>query len=183
MNRREKDTEQAKMCTYYYLHHHHSEACGRPVDIVVHYAFCQAATAVYAQGTGSTNATSPSGTWVDSDLAATGSTTTSGNLMSQSPSRQLSRIPCGNLYFDPSQSVDYNNPCATGGCLPSPDCASGTCRLLQLNGHWKCCRCQRGGNRYRWCRHRMRQVPDTFCYHVCCMDCMPDDTAEAPPQL
>jgi hypothetical protein len=168
------------MCTYYYLHHHHTEACGRAIDIVVHYVFCPAASAsaTHTHGNESFISTSTSGTWDNHDITATSSTTTSGGLISQSASRQLTLVPCGNLYFDPSQSVDYNNPCATGGCLPSPDCTSGACRLLQLNGHWKCCRCQRGGNRYRWCRHRMRQIPDTFCYHVCCMGCVPDDAAD-----
>ncbi|EFX00711.1 hypothetical protein CMQ_7713 [Grosmannia clavigera kw1407] len=85
------------------------------------------------------------------------------------------RVPCEKLFFDQSQSVDYNEPCASGGCLASPDCSSGTCRLAQLNGVWMCCQCRRGGNVYPWCGHRMRSSPDTLCYHVCCERCEPDE--------
>ncbi|KAK0636395.1 hypothetical protein B0T17DRAFT_80562 [Bombardia bombarda] len=82
-----------------------------------------------------------------------------------------SKHPCNNVQYDHTQNVDYTNPCATGGCLASPDCSSGGCRLEQLNGRWTCCKCRRGGNQYRWCHHRSRKSPDTFCYHVVCNDC------------
>jgi len=84
------------------------------------------------------------------------------------------KMPCGNLQYDDTQNIDYNDPCATGGCLSSPDCSSGGCRLVELGGRWICCSCRRGGNSGRWCRHRMRGSPDTFCYHVCCTECQPD---------
>ncbi|KAK1756949.1 hypothetical protein QBC47DRAFT_173604 [Echria macrotheca] len=83
-------------------------------------------------------------------------------------------VPCANLEFDSSQNVDYTDPCAMGGCLASPDCSSGKCRLEELNGCWVCCQCKRGGNQSLWCRHRMRGSPDTFCYHTCCESCQPD---------
>ncbi|CAK7229248.1 hypothetical protein SCUCBS95973_007155 [Sporothrix curviconia] len=83
-------------------------------------------------------------------------------------------LPCDNICFDHDQSVDYNDPCAMGGCTESPDCSSGACRLAELNGMWICCECHRGGNVYRWCDHRMRSSPDTLCYHVCCKNCQPD---------
>ncbi|ERT00609.1 uncharacterized protein SPSK_08099 [Sporothrix schenckii 1099-18] len=86
-------------------------------------------------------------------------------------------LPCENLCFDQEQSVDYNNPCAMGGCTESPDCSSGACRLAELNGIWVCCECNRGGNVYRWCGHRMRSSPDTLCYHVCCKNCQPDEAS------
>ncbi|KAK8036104.1 hypothetical protein PG993_008718 [Apiospora rasikravindrae] len=69
---------------------------------------------------------------------------------------------------------DYNNPCATGGCLFSQGCGSGQCRLEQLGGRWVCCRCRRGGNSFRWCAHPMRRVPDTLCYHTVCLGCWAD---------
>ncbi|KAK8124007.1 hypothetical protein PG999_003925 [Apiospora kogelbergensis] len=69
---------------------------------------------------------------------------------------------------------DYNNPCATGGCLVSQGCGSGQCRLEQLGGRWVCCRCRRGGNAFRWCAHPMRRVPDTLCYHTVCLGCWAD---------
>lgn len=31
---------------------------------------------------------------------------------------------------------DYDDPCATGGCLVSPDCSSGGCRVGELGGRW-----------------------------------------------
>jgi len=65
------------------------------------------------------------------------------------------QVPCGDVDFDQALSVDYMDPCATGGCLASPECSSGGCRLEQLDGRWTCCQCGRGGNEYRWCRHRM----------------------------
>ena len=69
---------------------------------------------------------------------------------------------------------DYNDPCATGGCLLSQGCGSGQCRLEQLGGRWVCCRCRRGGNSFRWCAHPMRRVPDTLCYHTVCLGCWAD---------
>ncbi|KAK3308302.1 uncharacterized protein B0T15DRAFT_508787 [Chaetomium strumarium] len=87
--------------------------------------------------------------------------------------------PCNETYFADGgaalmNQVDYNDPCATGGCVISPDCSSGLCRLSQLGGRWVCCQCGGRGNEYRWCQHRMRTSPDTFCYHVCCDTCGPD---------
>ncbi|KAL2152318.1 hypothetical protein VTH82DRAFT_5502 [Thermothelomyces myriococcoides] len=93
-------------------------------------------------------------------------------------------LPCGNIYFSEDSAminqVDYDDPCATGGCLISPACESGECRLAQLGGRWACCRCGGGGNEYRWCQHRLRASPDTFCYHVCCDACRPDPQGSAP---
>jgi hypothetical protein len=172
------------MCTYYYLHHHHISPCTRDIDIVVHYVFCPAASTIPVQAADYSSpfiATSTASTPV---LRAENrgenfpATTSSATSESQDQSQTPVQTPCSKLYFDPSQSVDYNDPCASGGCLASPDCSSGACRLEQLNGHWACCRCGQGGNRYRWCRHRMRRSPDTFCYHVCCGDC----TADGPQQ-
>jgi len=73
--------------------------------------------------------------------------------------------PCQALFYDHGRSgvLDYDNPCASGGCLASPDCSSGACRLEQLNGRWLCCRCGRGGNTQNWCRHPLKRSPDTFC--------------------
>ncbi|KAK0720310.1 hypothetical protein B0H67DRAFT_599826 [Lasiosphaeris hirsuta] len=85
-----------------------------------------------------------------------------------------SKQPCNKLQYDETQNIDYNDPCASGGCLASPDCSSGACRLAELDGRWRCCQCNRGGNEHRWCRHRMRGSPDTFCYHVCCAKCQAD---------
>ncbi|AEO56699.1 hypothetical protein MYCTH_2057234 [Thermothelomyces thermophilus ATCC 42464] len=87
-------------------------------------------------------------------------------------------MPCKYTYFGDDAAminqVDYDDPCATGGCLISPACESGVCRLAQLGGRWACCRCGGRGNEYRWCQHRLRASPDTFCYHVCCDACRPD---------
>lgn len=168
-----------RMCTYYYLHHHHITPCTRTIDIVVHYGFCPAATMGTApsgdsSGPFSTASTSAAETAKETSPGA-GSSVTSGF---QDLRQNQVQTPCSNLYFDPSQSVDYSDPCASGGCLASPNCSSGACRLEQLNGRWTCCLCGRGGNRYRWCRHRMRRSPDTFCYHVCCGDCTADETSQ-----
>ncbi|SPQ21340.1 f20513cf-f3a1-40d5-a72e-6fe5cc121e85 [Thermothielavioides terrestris] len=64
-----------------------------------------------------------------------------------------------------NNQVDYNDPCATGGCLLSPECTSGLCRLAQLGGRWACCACGGRANEQRWCRQRPPASPDTFCYH------------------
>ena len=87
--------------------------------------------------------------------------------------------PCQNLSYDPGQVIDYENPCASGGCLASPECSSGACRLEELNCLWICFRCNLGGNTYRYCCHPMRRSPDTFCYHVCCETCRPDGVEES----
>ncbi|KAH8879561.1 hypothetical protein GQ53DRAFT_705552 [Thozetella sp. PMI_491] len=83
--------------------------------------------------------------------------------------------PCSNEVSDDVDGYfDFENPCSSGSCLPSGKCSSGGCRLEDLNGQWTCCRCKRGGNKYTSCRHRMRSAPDTFCYHVCCLECKAD---------
>ena len=82
--------------------------------------------------------------------------------------------PCEAVYYDPPQNFDFAYPCAAGGCLISPDCASGTCRLRDLRGRWLCCQCRRGGNVTRWCQHKKRGSPDTFCYHIVCYTCSGD---------
>ncbi|KAK4040200.1 hypothetical protein C8A01DRAFT_15883 [Parachaetomium inaequale] len=91
--------------------------------------------------------------------------------------------PCEQAFFGDDAAlmnqVDYNDPCATGGCLLSPDCESGGCRLAQLGGRWACCQCGGRANEHRWCQHRMRTSPDTFCYHTCCDGCRADYAA--PP--
>ncbi|OIW29428.1 hypothetical protein CONLIGDRAFT_713962 [Coniochaeta ligniaria NRRL 30616] len=168
------------MCTYYYLHHHHIAPCTRNIDIVVHYVFCSAAGTVPVQSVDSSSpftATNTASTSVGADYTSgsSSSNTLSATSGSQDQGQTSVQTACSNVYFDPSQSVDYSDPCASGGCLTSPDCSSGACRLEQLNGCWTCCRCGQGGNRYRWCRHRMRRSPDTFCYHVCCGDCTADE--------
>ncbi|KAK4249848.1 hypothetical protein C7999DRAFT_29717 [Corynascus novoguineensis] len=92
--------------------------------------------------------------------------------------------PCKYTYFGDDAAminqVDYDDPCATGGCLISPSCESGECRLAQLGGRWACCRCGGRANEYRWCQHRLRASPDTFCYHVCCEACTPDHDPPPP---
>ncbi|KAF3760328.1 hypothetical protein M406DRAFT_343443 [Cryphonectria parasitica EP155] len=86
--------------------------------------------------------------------------------------------PCPNIsYHDQANGnpgIDFTNPCASGGCLASPDCSLGRCRLQELGGLWICCRCGFGGNRYPCCYHLMRRSPDSLCYHQCCQDCQPD---------
>lgn len=83
-------------------------------------------------------------------------------------------LPCGQNHFDFVGSIDADNPCASGGCLVSPTCSSGTCRLEALGGRWRCCVCERGGNGLTWCGHKMRASPDTFCYHRVCERCTTD---------
>lgn len=83
-------------------------------------------------------------------------------------------------YFDEqsgSLGIDFNNPCASGGCLASPKCSRGACRLEELNGLWVCCRCGLGGNTYPVCYHPMKKSPDSLCYHKCCLGCNPDVAA------
>lgn len=93
------------------------------------------------------------------------------------------QLACPNIADHAQQNggpgVDFNNPCASGGCLASPDCSLGRCRLQELNGLWKCCRCGLGGNRYPCCHHPMRKSPDTLCYHQCCQDCEADGASRA----
>ncbi|ROV92873.1 hypothetical protein VSDG_06336 [Cytospora chrysosperma] len=48
--------------------------------------------------------------------------------------------PCQSVsYYDQQNGnpgVDFNNPCASGGCLASAECSLGQCRLEELNGLW-----------------------------------------------
>ncbi|PHH64301.1 hypothetical protein CDD81_4785 [Ophiocordyceps australis] len=85
--------------------------------------------------------------------------------------------PCGNVLYTPEHAVNAEDPCSTGGCVVSPQCAAGTCRLQDLGGVWVCCVCQRGGNVYRTCTNRKFGSPDTFCYHDVCHMCTADKTA------
>ena len=141
------------MCRYYYLHHHHLAPCTRAPDIVVHYAYCAGATAAAPTSSSSSTATGTTGTAATSNATAGSSTDTSPISPPPDPSSPASlsasdRIPalqpCDSLSFDPSQSVDCTDPCATGGCLVSPDCTSGNCRLRDVGGRWTCCRCGEG---------------------------------------
>lgn len=88
------------------------------------------------------------------------------------------RHPCHDVSYHDQQNggIDFSNPCATGGCLASPDCSLGRCQLQELNNLWVCCQCGLGGNRYPCCHHPMKKSPDTLCYHQCCKACHPDTT-------
>ncbi|KAI1822757.1 hypothetical protein F4861DRAFT_374776 [Xylaria intraflava] len=162
------------MCIYYYLHYHHVPPCDRPMEFVVHYSFCpNAKTEAF---------TSPLSSAVPG--AATeqahghGNSNSNGNSNSDGDGDGQYQQPCDQLApapeCDPAMGADYTNPCAAGGCLMSQHCASGGCRLEELGGRWSCCRCQRGGNRFRWCMNRVRRVPDALCSHVVCQRCRPD---------
>lgn len=148
------------MCTWYYLHHHHLPPCPRPIDIVVHWVFCADAPA-------SASSLSPMSVSGPRPPACAG---------------PAPRDPCANTRHDAgAPPLNPSSPCASGGCLVSPACTSGACRLAQLRGRWRCCACGRGGNEYRWCRHRMPKCPDTFCYHLCCGACVADPAADGRP--
>lgn len=69
--------------------------------------------------------------------------------------------------------------CDMAGCLISPRCSAGSCRLEDLGGRWKCCRCERGANLFTTCVHPMKNIPDTLCYHIVCQECQPDDASAA----
>lgn len=184
------------MCTYYYLHYHHVSPCPRSVEYALHYEYCPNSTIELAStATSSSSPLSPIGL-----LSSPGSS--NANNHHQEQQLQLVQQPCEELTYAPeyySNNMgnppfhgehggiayyhDDNNignghhgssPCATGGCLVSQHCSSGGCRLDDLGGRWTCCKCQRGGNTYRWCVHPMRRVPDTLCYHVVCQGCWAD---------
>ncbi|KAH7254200.1 uncharacterized protein BKA55DRAFT_355882 [Fusarium redolens] len=53
--------------------------------------------------------------------------------------------PCGSVSTS-SPGGDLNDPCTMSQCLIDPGCRSGACRLVDLNGQWKCCMCGRRGN-------------------------------------
>ncbi|KAH8841590.1 hypothetical protein MCOR27_000583 [Pyricularia oryzae] len=149
------------MCTSYYVHYHHLPTCSRPIDIALEYTSCPAATEA-------TTSTTSSPT-----QRQQGATATHDNQDGQQ--RRQQRQPCEDLHHDPWASVDLADPCMAGGCFAvSPECGSGLCRLNDLGGRWACCSCGRGGNTYRWCRHKMKKSPDTFCYHTCCENCTAD---------
>ncbi|KAI1499557.1 hypothetical protein F5X99DRAFT_273286 [Biscogniauxia marginata] len=156
------------MCTYYYLHYHHVSPCTRDVDYAVHYSFCANATTMTEASGTSPLSGHPTTAAIANDSGAIGV----GNEQSvvQQPCAALTYAP----EYNPVEGIDYNNPCATGGCLVSQQCSSGGCRLQDLGGRWTCCRCHRGGNTFRWCVHPMKKVPDALCYHVICQDCQAD---------
>ncbi|TLD11039.1 hypothetical protein PgNI_06605 [Pyricularia grisea] len=160
------------MCTSYYVHYHHLPTCYRPIDIALEYAFCAAATEATITCSSSSSTSSP--TRQQQQGAAAAHDSQDGQQQQQQRQRQ-GRQPCQDLHHDPWASVDLADPCAAGGCFAvSPECGSGLCRLNDLGGRWACCSCGRGGNTYRWCRHRMKKSPDTFCYHTCCENCTAD---------
>ncbi|KAI1076682.1 hypothetical protein F5B20DRAFT_584102 [Whalleya microplaca] len=146
-------TYQFIMCTYYYLHYHHLAPCAREIEYAVQYAFCVNSTYTPAHH----HHTRPLGN-------------DEGQQGVQQPCEALTYAPECN----PTEGIDYNDPCATGGCLVSQQCSSGGCRLEDLGGSWVCCQCARGGNTYRWCVHPMRKIPDALCYHAVCQNCRSD---------
>jgi hypothetical protein len=86
------------------------------------------------------------------------------------------RQPCAKIYQQQELKIDVNNPCGTSTCMKSLKCSSGSCRLQELNGLWRCCRCRLGMNTRLWCQNVMANCPDTFCYHVICFTCTSDCT-------
>jgi hypothetical protein len=144
---------EATMCTYYYLHYHHVEPCSRGVDWELQYRYCPRST-----------------------VAPASSSPLSHQFSGEEP--QTVQVPCDELTHapecNPNEGIDYDDPCANGGCLMSQQCTSGGCRLEDLNGRWFCCRCTRGGNTFSSCFHPMRRVPDTLCYHTVCQSCWAD---------
>lgn len=106
----------ANMCTYYYLHYHHLAPCTRDVEYAVHYSFCPNAIPDIS----SANPPSSVNTGV----------TEHGEQWIQQPCEGLTYAP----EYSPVEGVDYNSPCATGGCLVSHKCSSGGCRLEDLGG-------------------------------------------------
>lgn len=132
------------MCTYSYFHHHHMYPCNRDIEYVIQYIYCPAAT--FDQST-------------QSQLACLNT-----SYHDHHHSNDGTHVPV----------LDLANPCANGGCLASPDCHLGKCRLADLNGLWVCCRCGLGGNRFTSCHHPMKKSPDALCYHRCCETCLPD---------
>ncbi|KAK8054488.1 hypothetical protein PG994_009555 [Apiospora phragmitis] len=182
------------MCIYYYLHYHHIPPCMRDIEYAIHYNFCAnstfSAVAAHLSPTGEeqliqhpceTLLYGPDHQPQDYD-PVTGQAITTGAAnnhahQSNTNSHHNSYNSSNNNNNGSEAVFDYNNPCATGGCLVSQGCGSGQCRLEQLGGRWICCRCRRGGNSFRWCAHPMRRVPDTLCYHTVCLGCWADDSA------
>ncbi|KAK8137350.1 hypothetical protein PG984_005290 [Apiospora sp. TS-2023a] len=169
------------MCFYYYLHYHHIPPCMRDIEYAIHYNFCADATystiAAHLSPTGeeqsinNTAASNASSANNHSHGTASRSSSSSNNNYYNSSSLTS---PTNTASSSSATVFDYNDPCATGGCLVSQGCGSGQCRLEQLGGRWVCCRCRRGGNTFRWCAHPMRRVPDTLCYHQVCLGCRAD---------
>ncbi|KAK7906386.1 hypothetical protein PG985_016392 [Apiospora marii] len=182
------------MCFYYYLHYHHIPPCMRDIEYAIHYNFCSDATystlAAHLSQTGEeqlvqhpceTLLYGPDHQPQDYDPVtgqAINHSATGNNHNRHGHSHSSGTTSSSNNSTTStagSETVfDYNDPCATGGCLYSPGCGSGQCRLEQLGGRWVCCRCRRGGNSFRWCAHPMRRVPDTLCYHTVCLGCWAD---------
>ncbi|KAM0818013.1 hypothetical protein AB5N19_03820 [Seiridium cardinale] len=185
------------MCNYYYLHYHHLLPCIRDIEYTLQYEFCENSTVIYSVPSPTSHMTSansnasnnfnqnfsystqnPSSARQSSSGQASSSSMTSR--APQEPEIEYVQQPCAALTYAPEYNladgsmVDYANPCAAGGCLISPGCTSGTCRLQDLGGRWVCCQCCRGGNTFRWCAHPMKKVPDTMCYHVVCENCWAD---------
>ncbi|KAI0140301.1 hypothetical protein BJ166DRAFT_115451 [Pestalotiopsis sp. NC0098] len=182
------------MCTYYYLHYHHVQPCMRDIEYSLQYVFCENATYVPSipspsspptkRKTGSSHSGSGrSGRASSSSTSGSRSSNAASSSSSSSAAQQSPdyvQQPCAALIYAPEYNmadgsmIDYANPCATGGCLVSPGCTAGSCRLEDLGGRWICCQCFRGGNTFRWCAHPMKKVPDTMCYHVVCEHCCAD---------
>ncbi|KAK7994167.1 hypothetical protein PG989_007548 [Apiospora arundinis] len=191
------------MCIYYYLHYHHIPPCMRDIEYAIHYNFCpnstwstvtdplsptgeELAEPQFIQHPCETLFYGPDQPLQEYDPVTGQATSTSSSSDSHSSHRHHATSNGQNNSNSSCSSssnggggteavFDYNNPCATGGCLVSQGCGSGQCRLEQLGGRWVCCRCRRGANTFRWCAHPMRRVPDTLCYHTVCLGCWADE--------
>lgn len=141
------------MCISYWLHYHHVEPCTRDVELSHHTSFCESSTLELSPVS-------------NSGAGGLATSTTDGD-----QNRELVQVPCAEVTV---MDLDFANLCATGGCLLSQHCASGGCRLEELGGRWSCCRCDHGGNTFRWCVHPLKKVPDALCYHVVCRSCRMD---------
>jgi hypothetical protein len=158
------------MCTYSYYHHHHHPPCQRPLEIFLNWTYCKRATP--ASPTNNTPTHSTAG-----DNSNNNNNNGGDNSMAYTTAEAQPRRPCSRTsYAHPSAGqIDPLDPCASGGCVASPDCISGVCRLEQLGGCWVCCVCKGTGNGYTWCAHTPVASPDSFCYHVVCANCSKDD--------
>ncbi|KAF7562806.1 hypothetical protein G7046_g1332 [Stylonectria norvegica] len=70
--------------------------------------------------------------------------------------------PCDTVVLNDGAPVDFEDPCASGGCLASPHCDSGQCRLEDLQGLWMCCQWDQRTRQVRSLENECHQRQDSI---------------------
>ncbi|KAI0814692.1 hypothetical protein GGR55DRAFT_632798 [Xylaria sp. FL0064] len=137
------------MCKLHVLHYHHKQPCNKGIEFDEKYEYCQNAKEELVSRPPSRTAAAADR---DYEVKVTG--------------------PCKNIAFVPEYG--FSNPCWAGDCETLEDCERDGCRLKELGGRWRYCRCRGRGNTFVYCPNPRKNGRSALCYHTVCNGCETD---------